>query len=222
MRKWVSRLVIAAGLLMLVAGILTYTYYDVNEFIDRWTQFATYPYRQYSASLLFGGFALSGIGFALLLYAHAEAETALSRQTKIALFFSIVFMVPLFVWIGSFIRFYAGPTRVTDEESLQTFFTSIVLLPVLFIAGLVVLDRLAHRLADKKEKRKLVELRIFSYSPPMNSGALPFRKLVWKACCVSCLGSSIRSDKLWIRNASFRDEPGFCHPWKKRMRTQRA
>lgn len=151
MGKWVSRLIIAAGLSMLIAGILTYTYYDVHEFMDRWTQFATYPYRQYSASLLFGGFALSGIGFALLWHAHAETEATLSRQAKIALFLSLVSMLPLFVWIGSFIRFYAGPTRVTDEESLQTFFTSIVLLPVLFIAGLVVLDRLAHRLADKRK-----------------------------------------------------------------------
>lgn len=136
---------------MLITGILTYTHYDVNELMDRWTRFATYPYRQYSASLLFGGFALSGIGFALLLYAHAETETTLSRQAKIALFLSIVSTLTLSVWIGSFIRFYAGPTRVTDEEQLQTFFTNIVLLPVLFIAGLVVLDRLAHRLADKRK-----------------------------------------------------------------------
>jgi uncharacterized membrane protein YidH (DUF202 family) len=102
-------------------------------------------------SLLFGGFALTGIGFALLLYAHAETETTLSRKAKIALFLSIVSILPLFVWIGSFIRFYAGPTRVTDEESLQTFFTIILLLPVLFIAGLVFLDRLAHRLSDKRK-----------------------------------------------------------------------
>ena len=85
----------------------------------------------------------------MLWHAHVETETTLSRQTKIALFISLAFVFPLSAWIGSFIPFYAGPTRITDEEELQTFFTNIILLPILFIGVLIVLDRVAHRLAAR-------------------------------------------------------------------------
>jgi hypothetical protein len=158
MANWFVRSVTGIGLALVVLGISFYSYFDIHEDASRFgdweeTHFAVYPYRHYAASFMFSGFALSVVGLALLWRIDTRTETILTMRTRNALFFSLVSIVSVLMWAGTLVSFDAGPAPVPMQALITAQLVSIVLFPVLVIAGLVIVYRLViKRVRRQKEE----------------------------------------------------------------------